>query len=316
MFMAASSSMRSATARANGLEFGLLEAGSGPLALCLHGFPDTAHTWRHLLPALAGAGFHAVAPFMRGYAPTAVPADGAYQLGALIADAVALHDVLGGGGDAVLIGHDWGAETAYGAAVHAPDRWRRLVTLSVPPASLDTVLFSDYEQLKRFFYLFLFRDPLGFADALVAGDGMSFLDRLWQDWSPGYDAGEDLARVKESLREPANLAAAIGYYRAAGGAGGSGGSSGGAGSPAETADPAEPVGRYAAEEQAAGRQAPQPTLYLHGAADGCIRVELARGAERLLAPSSRMVVIENAGHFLHLEKPGEINEHILAWISR
>jgi pimeloyl-ACP methyl ester carboxylesterase len=287
--------VRSAMVRANGLEFGLLEAGSGPLALCLHGFPDTAHTWRHLLPALAGAGFHAVAPFMRGYAPTAVPADGAYQVGALAADAVALHEVLGGGGDAVLIGHDWGAEAAYAAAAHAPDRWRRLVTLAVPPASLDPVLFSDYEQLRRFFYIFLFRDPLGFADALVASDQMSFLDRLWHDWSPGYPAGEDLARVKESLRDPANLAAAIGYYRAVG---------------------AENAGRYAAEEQAAGRQAPQPTLYLHGAADGCISAELARGAERLLAPSSRMVVIEDAGHFLHVERPGEVNEHILAWISR
>jgi pimeloyl-ACP methyl ester carboxylesterase len=301
--------VRSATVRANDLEFGLLEAGSGPLALCLHGFPDTAHTWRHLLPALAGAGFHAVAPFMRGYAPTAVPADGAYQLGALAADAVALHEALGGGADAVLIGHDWGAEAAYGAAAHAPDRWRRLVTLAVPPASLDPVLFSDYEQLKRFFYIFLFRDPLGFADALVAGDGMSFLDRLWHDWSPGYDAGQDLARVKESLREPANLAAAIGYYRAVGAAGDSGGSSGAGGGPAELA------GRYAAEQQAAGRQAPQPTLYLHGAADGCIRVDLARGAGRFLAPSSRMDVIEGAGHFLHLEKPGEVNEHILAWLS-
>ena len=75
--MTAGFPVRSATVRANDLEFGLLEAGSGPLALCLHGFPDTAHTWRHLLPVLAGAGFHAVAPFMRGYAPTAVPADGA-----------------------------------------------------------------------------------------------------------------------------------------------------------------------------------------------------------------------------------------------
>jgi pimeloyl-ACP methyl ester carboxylesterase len=309
--------VRATTVQANDLEFGLLEAGSGPLALCLHGFPDTAHTWRHLLPALAGAGFHAVAPFMRGYAPTAVPEDGAYQLGALIADAVALHEVLGGGGDAVLIGHDWGAETAYGAAAHAPDRWRRLVTLAVPPASLDPVLFSDYEQLKRFFYLFLFRDPLGFADALVAGDGMSFLDRLWHDWSPGYPAGEDLARVKESLREPANLAAAIGYYRATGAGGGSGGSPGIAGNPPGAAgNPPEAVGRYADEEQAVGRQAPQPTLYLHGSADGCIRVELARGAEPLLTPSSRMVVIENAGHFLHLEKPGEANEHILTWLSR
>jgi pimeloyl-ACP methyl ester carboxylesterase len=290
--MTAGFPVRSATVWANDLEFGLLEAGSGPLALCLHGFPDTAHTWRHLLPVLAGAGFHAVAPFMRGYAPTAVPADGAYQVGALVADAVALHEVLGGGGDAVLIGHDWGAEAAYGAAAHAPDRWRRLVTLAVPPAALDPVLFSDYGQLKRFFYLFLFRDPAGFADALVASDGMAFLDHLWREWSPGYRAGEDVARVKESLREPANLAAAIGYYR-----------------PAGTAGP------YPDEERAVGRQAPQPTLYLHGAADGCIGVDLARRAERLLAPSSRMVVIEDAGHFLQVEKPGLVNEHILGWVT-
>src|SRR5499427_5442956 len=130
--MAPPFSPRPASVRANGLEFGLLETGSGPLALCLHGFPDAAHTWRHLLPALARAGFHAVAPFMRGYAPTDVPADGAYQVGALIADAVALHEVLGGDENAVLVGHDWGAEAAYGAAAYAPDRWRRLVTLAVP----------------------------------------------------------------------------------------------------------------------------------------------------------------------------------------
>ena len=129
----------------------MLEAGTGPLALCLHGFPDSAHTWRHLLPALAGAGFHAVAPFMRGYGP----------------------------------------------AVQA----------------------------------------------------------------------------------------------------------------AGTAD------RYAAEQQASGRQAPQPTLYLHGARDGCIGADLARGSERFLAPSSRMIVIGDAGHFLHRENPGQVNDHILSWVS-
>ena len=300
--MAVSGLLRASTVRANDLEFGLLEAGSGPLALCLHGFPDCAHTWRHLLPALARAGFRAVAPFMRGYAPTAVPADGSYQLGALVADAVALHEVLGGDGDAVLIGHDWGAETAYGAAAYAPDRWRRLVTLAVPPQALDPVLFSDYEQLKRFFYLFMFRDPLGFADTMVARDGMSFLDKLWLDWSPGYQPGDHLAQVKECLREPANLAAALGYYRATGVSGAPDAAAGGA-------------SRYRAEQQAAGLQAPQPTLYLHGTADGCIGVELARGAERFLAPSSRMAVIDDAGHFLHLEKPAEVNEHILAWVS-
>jgi len=300
--VAASVAVRSATVRANGLEFGVLEAGSGPLALCLHGFPDAAWTWRHVLPVLAGAGFHAVAPFMRGYAPTQVPADGAYQVGALVADAVALHEVLGGDGNAVLIGHDWGAEAAYGAAAHAPDRWRRLVTLAVPPAALDRVLYRDYEQLKRFFYEFLFRDPGGFAEAVVAREGMAFLDQLWRDWSPGYRPGAHLARVKQCLAEPANLAAAIGYYRAAGAPGTADGEPG-------------PVAQYAAEQSAVGRQAPQPTLYLHGARDGCIGVDLARGAERLLAPSSRMVVIADAGHFLHLEKPGEVNDHILTWVS-
>ena len=291
--------VRSATVRANDLQFGVLEAGSGPLALCLHGFPDAAHTWRHLLPALAGAGFHAVAPFMRGYAPTGVPADGAYQLGALIADAVALHEVLGGDSDAVLIGHDWGAEAAYGAAAYAPDRWRRLVTLAVPPAALDEVLFSDYDQLRRFFYLFMFRDPAGFAEAVVARDGMAFLDRLWRDWSPGFQPGEHLAQVKQCLRQRVNLTAALGYYRAAGAVGEGTGI----------------TARYAAEQQAAGRQPPQPTLYLHGARDCCIGVELARGTERLLAPSSRMIVIDDAGHFLHLEKPSAVNDHVLSWVS-
>jgi pimeloyl-ACP methyl ester carboxylesterase len=298
----ASVAVRSATVRANGLQFGVLEAGSGPLALCLHGFPDSADTWRQLLPVLAGAGFHAVAPFMRGYAPTAVPADGAYHLGALVADAVALHEVLGGDENAVLIGHDWGAEAAYGAAAFAPDRWRRLVTLAIPPAALDEVLFNDYEQLKRFFYLFMFRDPAGLAETVVARDDLAFLDQLWRDWSPGFQAGEHLAQVKQSLRQPANLAAALGYYRAAGGAGLVGQAAGAA-------------RRFAAEQQAIGRQAPQPTLYLHGARDGCIDVGLARGSERFLAPSSRMIVIDDAGHFLHLEDPAQVNDHILSWVS-
>jgi pimeloyl-ACP methyl ester carboxylesterase len=298
----ASVALRSATVRANGLQFGILEAGSGPLALCLHGFPDSADSWRHLLPALAGAGFHAVAPFMRGYAPTAVPADGAYHLGALVADAVALHEVLGGDRNAVLIGHDWGAEAAYGAAAFAPDRWRRLVTLAVPPAALDEVLFNDYEQLKRFFYLFMFRDPAGLAETVVAHDDMAFLDELWRDWSPGFQPGEHLAQVKQSLRQPANLAAALGYYRAAGGAG-------------PVAQAAGAADRFATEQQAVGRQAPQPTLYLHGARDGCIGVDLARDGERFLAPSSRMIVIDDAGHFLQLEDPAQVNDHILSWVS-
>jgi pimeloyl-ACP methyl ester carboxylesterase len=292
-------SLRAGTVRANGMEFGLLEAGgAGPLALCLHGFPDAAHTWRYLLPELAEAGFHAVAPFMRGYAPSEAPRDGYYGLGALVADAIALHQVLGGDDQAVLIGHDWGAEATYGAVAFAPDRWRHHVTLGVPPAALDPILFSDYEQLKRFFYIFFFRDPQAAADELVAAHEMAFIDQLWRDWSPGYDAAEHLAGVKESLRQPAHLKAALDYYRHA-----------------AMAAPAGGSGPYLLEEQAIGRRPERPTLYLHGSADGCVRAGLVAGAARALAPGSRVVVVPDAGHFLHLERPEEVNQQILAWIT-
>src|ERR1700733_9890284 len=146
------------TVAANGLEFAYVESGppDGPLALCLHGFPDSAPTWRYLLPELGQAGYHAVAPFLRGYAPTGVPADGLYQVGALARDANALHEVLGGGGDAVIIGHDWGALATYAAVAHRPERWRRAVTLAVPPtASIGMSLFT-YAQLQRSWYMFFF----------------------------------------------------------------------------------------------------------------------------------------------------------------
>jgi len=288
--------VRSGRVTANGLEFGILEAGSGPLALCLHGFPDSAHTWRYLLPQLARAGFRGVAPFTRGYAPTSLAADGCYQLGALVADAIALHDALGGDDEAVLIGQDWGAETGYGAAALAPERWRKLVTIAVPPAALDARIYSDYQQLKRLFYVFFMKTAR--AETVIAADDMAFLDRLWEEWSPGYDATEDLQNAKQCLRAAGHLSAAIGYYRAD--------------------EPGlyenQPHDAYPAEHAALLRTAPQPTLYLHGDRDGCIDVTLVADAETHLAPDSQMEVIEGVGHFLHLERPSAVNQRILAWI--
>jgi pimeloyl-ACP methyl ester carboxylesterase len=153
---------------ANGVDFAGFADGpdGGPLALCLHGFPDTAWGWRHLLPELASAGFRAVAPFLRGYAPTSVPADGRYQVGALAADAIALHDALGGDERAVIIGHDWGAMATYAAAAHAPDRWRRVVAAAVPPLGAMGNAFFDYDQIRRSFYMFFFQTA--FAEPAVA----------------------------------------------------------------------------------------------------------------------------------------------------
>jgi pimeloyl-ACP methyl ester carboxylesterase len=286
-----------AVVTANGIRFGYLQAGQpgAPLALCLHGFPDSAHTWRYLLPRLAELGYHAVAPFLRGYAPTQLPADGAYQLGALVADADALHEAFGADDRAVLIGHDWGAMTAYGAIAFAPARWRRAVTLAVPPLATMASGFFDYRQLRRSFYIFLFQTPL--AEAALAADDLAFVDGLWRDWSPGYAGGTDAALAKDCLRDPANLAAAVGYYRA-------------------MLDPSRHLPGYAAQQAAAGAgRAGCPVLYLHGASDGCLGAELVGPAAQFLPPGSRQELIDGAGHFLHLERPGLVNDLIGDWLS-
>ena len=279
---------------ANGVDFSYLECGSGPLALCLHGFPDSAHSWRHLLPALAEAGFRAVAPFTRGYHPTSLAPDGMYQTGALSADANALHEVLGGDADAVIIGHDWGAPSAYGAAASEPGRWRRVVGMSVPPGpAVGAAFVSNLDQVARSWYMFFFQHPL--ADVVVPANDHAFIDRLWRDWSPGLDAGADAARAKACFADPAHLAAALGYYRATLGAG-----------------PRDP--RYDAIQTAGSGDLVQPTLYLHGSDDGCMGVEVAESV-RTLSPWAEVRIIEGAGHFLQLEKPAEVAAAVLGWVS-
>ena len=121
-------------------------------------------------------------------------------------------------------------------------------------------------------------------------------ERLWADWSPGYDASDDLPRVKDALRGADNLAAALGCYRA---------TIGGVGQ-----DPA------LADQQAATQQTPpQPTLYLHGRDDGCIGAELADDVDTMLAAGSRAEVLDGCGHFLHLERPADVNALILEFIK-
>jgi pimeloyl-ACP methyl ester carboxylesterase len=284
------------TIRANGLEFAYLEDGpaDGPLALCLHGFPDTAHTWRYLLPELAAAGYHAVAPFLRGYAPTQIPADGHFQIGATSSDANALHDALGGTVDAVLIGHDWGALATYGAVAHEPDRWRRAATAAVPPTAAMGMNFFGYPQLQRSWYMFFFQSPL--AEMALPLDDYSFIDGLWADWSPGYDGTWDVARVKESIGDPEHIVAAIGYYRA-------------------MFDPTRQAPELAAEQAATSAPTPKPTLYLHGHDDGCMLLDSIGHPLEFLAQGSQVEIVDRAGHFLHLERPDVVNPRIVQFLQ-
>ncbi len=283
------------TVSANGVDFRVLTAGEGPLALCLHGFPDSAHGWRHLLPSLAAAGFRAVAPFQRGYAPTSLPADGRYQSGVLGVDANALHAALGADGDAVVIGHDWGAAGAHGAAVLEPDRWSKVVTMALPPGPAIAMSFlGNFEQLKRSWYIFFFQHPL--SDLVVPSNDLSFIDHIWNDWSPGYDSAEDLGYVKASLSDPAYLAAAIGYYRATLGDG--------------LKDPA-----LDAAQAATSAVPTQPLLYLHGRNDGCIGIEVAELAASMAPANVTVEYVDGAGHFLHLERPDVVNARILEFLA-
>ena len=143
--------------------------------------------------------------------------------------------------------------------------------------------------------MFFFQNAL--SDVVVGMGDLAFIDGLWADWSPGYDAAEDLPRVKDALRDPANLAAALGYYRATLGNVG--------------VDPALDT------VQAKGAEVPgQPTLYLHGRDDGCMGIEVAEGARALLtSKGSRMAVVDDAGHFLQLEQPELVNGLVAQFLA-
>jgi len=150
----------------NGIRMYVAESGTGPLVLLCHGFPESWYSWRHQLHALAEAGFHAVAPDMRGYGQTDRPEQiDQYTLLHLVGDMVGLLDALGSE-TAVIVGHDWGAPVAWHAALFRPDRFRGVIGLSVPfiprrPARPTSVMPQTEDAL---FYHLYFQSP-GTAEA-------------------------------------------------------------------------------------------------------------------------------------------------------
>lgn len=281
------------------LVWGDVEDTARPLALLLHGFPDTAHTWRHLGPELAAAGYRVVAPFTRGYAPSGLPADGSFHVPALMDDALALHRAHDADHRAVLVGHDWGAITANGIAASDANPFRAIVSLAVPPFSAMNPRRDDVARWLRILarqaglsWYTLFNQlpvlPERTFDRLVA--------HLWRRWSPGYDARDDLAHLARALPDTAHRAAALGYYRA---------------QPRTWQLPARY--RPLARDWVAAPKV--PILYLQGADDGCLDARWASRIGGHLPGGSRVAVVEGAGHFLQLERPDAVNARILEHLA-
>jgi epoxide hydrolase A/B len=166
---------------ANGIKMRIAEMGKGPLVLFLHGFPESWYSWRHQLPALAKAGYHAVAPDLRGYGKSdKPPAVEDYDIRHLAADAVGVLDALGEK-TAVLVGHDWGSIIAWNTILLYPDRFTALVPMSVPYSGRPPV--SPLETMKKafgdnFFYIVYFQEP-GVAEAEFDKEPREFLSRIY-----------------------------------------------------------------------------------------------------------------------------------------
>ena len=182
---------------ANGLRLHIAEQGLGPLVVLCHGFPESWYSWRHQLPALAEAGFHAVAPDMRGYGQTDCPeAIDEYTLLHLVGDIVGLVDALGAE-SAVIVGHDWGAPVAWHTALLRPDRVRAVIGLSVPfiprgPVRPTTLMPQTDDAM---FYQLYFQEP-GVAEAELERDVRRSLRCLL------YTASGDLPRGDATFPDP------------------------------------------------------------------------------------------------------------------
>lgn len=191
----------------DGLVLDALAAGpaDGTVVLLLHGFPQSAWSWREVWPALVSAGLRVVAPDQRGYSPDARPVGVQhYQMTSLVTDAAAVLDAVGAD-RAHVVGHDWGAAVAWHLAGRHPDRVRTLAAVSVPhPLAFVEALRTDPDQRRRSRYMKDWLDP-GAEEQLLGGG----LERVF-----GGVPGVDASAYVDRLRAPGALTAALSWYRA------------------------------------------------------------------------------------------------------
>ncbi len=315
----------------NGLRMHIAEQGTGPLMLLCHGFPELWYSWRYQFPTLAQAGYHVVAPDLRGYGQTDQPGDpAAYTLLHLVGDLVGLLDVLGEQ-QAILVGHDWGSVLAWNAALIRPERFPVLITMSTPylprgPLHGVRATVPPTQSWKKalgdhFFYQSYFQQP-GIAEAEFERDVRTTMRRFLYGLSGDAPPSERWHPiVPDPQASPLNSA----------------------GNP--TSLPSwvteVDVDRYIAEFQRtgfrgglnwyrnidrnwellaaySGASVTQPTLFLWGDQDPILEVAgVSRWIERMqqFVPKLRQAVLPGCGHWIQQERAPEVNAAILAFLQ-
>ena len=273
----------------------------GPLVVLLHGFPELADSWRHQLPALADAGYRAVAPDQRGYGGT--DRLGPYGASTLADDVASLIRALGRD-SATVVGHDWGGGVAWTFAQRHQAMLERLVVANCPPPSvLAAALLRSPRQLRKSWYMFFFQIPL-LPEYVLARDHASFVARSLAGGSfvRGTFSDAELQRYRDAFAQPGAATAAINWYRAA-----------------MRQSFRSPLTRRSGTSGASRERIDKPILILWGIEDRFLGRELVEPDR--LAPllatgnAAEIVDIEGAGHFVQNEAPQEFNRELIDWLS-
>ncbi|HYM46364.1 MAG TPA: alpha/beta hydrolase [Solirubrobacteraceae bacterium] len=287
--------------KVNGIELHVAEFGSGPPVILCHGFPELWYSWRHQLPALAEAGYRAVAPDMRGYGQSSIPIDvDAYDLPSVCDDMLGLLDELGEE-QAVFIGHDWGASVVWQLALAHPARVAAVVGMSVPftPRSPAPPVELLREALGEDFYIVWFQQPK-VADAALSRDVRRTLTtrkqwtRQWmqeddQPPRPTWLTEEDLGVYVKAF-ERTGFTGGLNYYR--------------------NIDRNWQLTAHLAE-----RRIEQPALFLSGSRDPVRRFMPAEIMDGWVTDLREKAVVEGAGHWVQQERPGEVNAALLRFLD-
>jgi pimeloyl-ACP methyl ester carboxylesterase len=276
--------------QSTGINVGFVSRGAGPLVLFMHGFPDTHRGFLPAMDAVAAAGYHAVAPEPRGYAPTDLPADGDYRVEAFANDVLGIADVMGAQRFS-LVGHDWGALTAYAVSNLAPHRVDRLITASVPHTG-HFLLNIRLRQARRSRYMALFQLP-ALAERIVARNDFAYIERLLREWSPTWDVDDTVVDLlREAYADPTRLTAALSCYRGL-----------------------VPSLLSAQSRGLIFSPVATPTRMIYGTQDGCIGPELFANQQNRFQEPLDLVPVEGCGHFIQWEQPDRFTAEVVSFLE-